>query len=133
LWDAETGLARRNFEGHEGRVFSIAFSSNGQYILTGASDWTARLWDVESGRALQTFGDHAGGADRVAISPDGTLVFIQSDGRAAGVWKIHPIILASAGEQVNMACNALRSIGMTRYSEAVRQRFPSLQGVESPC
>jgi WD40 repeat protein len=34
------------FEGHQGGVNSVSFSPNGEYIVTGSDDRTARLWRV---------------------------------------------------------------------------------------
>jgi WD40 repeat protein/energy-coupling factor transporter ATP-binding protein EcfA2 len=40
------------FEGHEGAVWSAAFSPDGQRIVTASSDKTARVWDAASGRQI---------------------------------------------------------------------------------
>ena len=49
LWDLETGLEFRKFEGHKDDIFSVAFSPDGLHALTGSIDNTARLWDLETG------------------------------------------------------------------------------------
>jgi WD40 repeat protein len=56
LWDAETGKEIRVFKGHEGGVWSVAFSPDGARVLTGSSeDDTARLWDAETGKEIRVF------------------------------------------------------------------------------
>jgi WD40 repeat protein len=71
LWDVTTGETMRIFEGHEGRVSSVAFSPNGKYALSGSLDGMLRLWDVATGDHLRVFEGHEGRVSSVAFSPDG--------------------------------------------------------------
>ena len=41
-----------------GPVFSVAFSPDGQYVVSGSEDETVRLWSVESGELLRTMEGH---------------------------------------------------------------------------
>jgi WD40 repeat protein len=67
--------------GHASVVQSVAFSPDGNTVLTGSWDGTAKLWDL-SGRELQTFSG-AGWISAVAFSPDGKTVLTgSSDGKA---------------------------------------------------
>jgi WD40 repeat protein len=43
----ETGKQLRRFNGHAGRVNSVAISKNGSRALSGSDDRTVRLWDLE--------------------------------------------------------------------------------------
>ena len=52
LWDSATGEKLRTFQGDLGTVHSLAFSPDGNQVLTASSDGTARLWDAASGREL---------------------------------------------------------------------------------
>ena len=47
LWDIETGKEIRTFEGHKDEVSSVAFSPDGEYIVSGSGDNTLKLWDVK--------------------------------------------------------------------------------------
>ena len=44
---------------HSGDVLSVSFSPDGEHILTGSSDQTAKLWDL-SGKEIRTFSGHSG-------------------------------------------------------------------------
>ena len=67
---ANTGQERHRLEGHQGRVWSVVFSPNGQQIATRGEDGTARLWDT-NGKQLATLKGEQGSVDSVVFSPDG--------------------------------------------------------------
>jgi WD40 repeat protein len=72
LWEASSGKLLR-LEGHQGYVFSVAFSPDGRLALTGSGDGTARVWEVSTGRELAQLGGHSGKVRGVSFSPDGRL------------------------------------------------------------
>jgi len=81
LWDANTGLLVRAFNGHTSIVRSVAFSPDGEYVLTGGLDGTARLWNATTGEQLHLF-DLTNWVLSVAFSPDGKTIFIGTTGDA---------------------------------------------------
>jgi WD40 repeat protein len=53
IWDAETGDAvGQPLKGHTDSIHSVAYSPNGQYIISGSCDKTIRTWDAETGAAV---------------------------------------------------------------------------------
>jgi WD40 repeat protein len=60
--------------GHTAPVWSLAYSPDGQTLLSGSGDGTVKLWDL-AGRRLRTSLvarlDLLGSVDRVAFAPDG--------------------------------------------------------------
>jgi WD40 repeat protein len=55
LWDAKTGEGLGELQ-HNSAVPGLAFSSDGQSLLTGSADYVARLWDLgHKERPRQTF------------------------------------------------------------------------------
>jgi WD40 repeat protein len=56
---------------HSGLVFSVAFSPDGKYALSGSADTTLRLWDVSTGKKIRQFIGHSDVITSVAFSPDG--------------------------------------------------------------
>jgi WD40 repeat protein len=80
VWDAATGQEFFTLQGHAGYVMSVAFSSDGNRIVTGSSDNTAKVWDTATGQELLTLKGHTGDAVRsVAFSPDGERIVTGSD------------------------------------------------------
>jgi hypothetical protein len=69
--------------GHTDRVWSVTVSTDGQRLITGSDDRTARVWDAKSGRALLPPLQHEAEVTAVAISPDGKLLVTgwRSDGQ----------------------------------------------------
>ena len=79
LWDAASGQALAVLPGHEGPVWSAAFSPDGAKVVTASSDpppfdhapGTARLWDAASGEELAVLQGHEYPVWSPAFSPDG--------------------------------------------------------------
>jgi hypothetical protein len=64
----------------------VAFSPDGQRILTGSADGTAKVWDVRNGKELAALAGHAGSIRSAAFSSDGKRVVTGSADRSAKVW-----------------------------------------------
>ncbi|KAF8901488.1 WD40-repeat-containing domain protein [Gymnopilus junonius] len=73
---------------YEGIVSSVAFSPDGQHIVSGAYDGTVRFWDVRKGEEVQIFRGHTDNVNSVAFSPDGNWVISGSDDRTVWVWDV---------------------------------------------
>ncbi len=91
LWDVEKRIYLRRLGMHENVVHTVAFSPDGQFIVTGAGNWkrdaknnvviqddnpipidcTLRLWEVKTGKEVHVFHGHKSKINCVAFSPDG--------------------------------------------------------------
>ncbi|MEM7077163.1 MAG: caspase family protein [Pseudomonadota bacterium] len=60
---------RYRLQGHEGTVFGIDFSPDGQRLATASADGTARLWDLDAAEPILTFVS-VGTDDFVLLTPD---------------------------------------------------------------
>jgi serine/threonine protein kinase/predicted Zn-dependent protease len=69
LWEVETGQEVRTFK-QETLVESIAFSGDGQRMLTGNLAHWLQLWDVQTGKELGRFRKHKGWVRSIGFSPD---------------------------------------------------------------
>jgi hypothetical protein len=61
--------------GHRGGVQCVAFSPNGQVLLSGGCDGTVRLWTAADGHLLHTFEGHSETVCAVVFSPDGHMAY----------------------------------------------------------
>lgn len=66
--DTNTLKLSSTLSGHSNWVWDAAFSADSSFILTGASDNTARLWDAEAGEMISIFSGHAKAITAVAIN-----------------------------------------------------------------
>ncbi|MFZ9739306.1 MAG: WD40 repeat domain-containing protein [Prochlorotrichaceae cyanobacterium] len=62
---------QKPFRGHSGSVYSVAFSPDGQTIVSGSADGTIRLWDLQGNPIGEPFQGHSHYVRSVAFSPDG--------------------------------------------------------------
>lgn len=86
VWDVHSGEMVLTLEGHEHAIVSVAVSSNGQQIVTGSGDKTAKIWDVASGKDIQTLVGHDDTITSVAFSPDGRRIVTGSEDQAIKLW-----------------------------------------------
>ncbi len=88
LWDATTGQAIRTFSGHTDKVNAVAYSPDGQFIVSGSEDNTHILWDVATGEAVRTFTGHTSSVNPVAFSPDGQFIVSASEDKTLMLWDV---------------------------------------------
>lgn len=91
LLDAKTKEVLRELTGHNGMVFRLAFFPDGQRLLTGSSDGTARVWSVAGGGELASFkahGDTLSMVRSVAVTPDGKRIAAGNMDGETRVWDL---------------------------------------------
>lgn len=90
LWDAKTGREIRSFADVKDAIFSVKFSPDDKWVLTGCANHKAILWDVETGKAIKSFIGNTKDdlIDSVAFSPDGRSVLTGSSDKIIRLWDI---------------------------------------------
>ncbi len=79
--------SKRSFRGHDSLLSTIAFSSDGSKIITGADDGAAKIWNSRNGKLLHTLAGHGSPIHQALFSPGGTQVLTTtSDDSIARVW-----------------------------------------------
>jgi WD40 repeat protein len=71
FYDVATGRETLKLMGHTMPVASIDFSPDGNLIVTGSEDGSARLWRAQTGEPVATLVHLNGGADWLVVTPDG--------------------------------------------------------------
>jgi WD40 repeat protein len=67
-------------------VYSIAYSPDGQRIVTGSDDYTAKVWDAKTGTELLTLKGHTNWVYSIAYSPDGQRIVTGDANGKTKVW-----------------------------------------------
>ncbi|MBV9453387.1 MAG: Hsp70 family protein [Rubrobacter sp.] len=86
--ELEDFVVVHTFAGHSEEVHSVAFSPDGQFLVSGASDHTVRGWNTRSGQSVGALAGHTGRVSSVAFSPDGELLASGGFDKIIRVWKL---------------------------------------------
>ncbi|MCG6941980.1 MAG: WD40 repeat domain-containing protein [Thiohalocapsa sp.] len=99
--DPETGgcAVRRRLIGHVGRVYSVAIAPDGQQVLTGSLDKTARVWSRD-GVPLAILEGHQDRIYRAVYSPDGRWMLTASRDGSIRLWRTPAVRLGEDGAPV---------------------------------
>jgi WD40 repeat protein len=73
FWDVETGQLKKTVKAHAAPIISLAFSPDGQRLLTngGYADQDLKLWNVQTGELTRTLGANSAPVYDIAISASG--------------------------------------------------------------
>ncbi|RDX90712.1 WD40 repeat-containing protein HOS15, partial [Mucuna pruriens] len=60
LWDVELGKLIYSLDGHKHPVYSVAFSPNGEYLVSGSLDRSMHIWSLKEGKIVKTYTGNGG-------------------------------------------------------------------------
>jgi WD40 repeat protein len=81
-------LRVRELFGHAGTVLSLAFSPDGNVLVTTSVDSTARAWDAQTGALIATFRGHTAQVAGADVSRDGRLLVTAGGDNTARIWDL---------------------------------------------
>ncbi len=84
----------RTFKAHTNWVTAVAFSADGQRLISGSWDQSVKSWDVATGRALSTIASKITGIQASAVSHNGRLIAAEDASDNIRIWN------ASTGGEV---------------------------------
>ncbi len=88
IWQVGYCESLRTLRGHSGGVYSVAFSLDGQTLVSGGADKTIKLWNVCTGELLNTLKGHSRPVLSVAISPDNQILASGSIDGTVKLWNL---------------------------------------------
>lgn len=88
-FDLASGAAT-TLAAHESWVFGLAFTPDGQHLLTGGCDGQVKWWSIgeESPAPTRSIAAHAGWVRGVAVSPNGALLATCGNDRLVKLWSV---------------------------------------------
>jgi WD40 repeat protein len=86
IWDRESGLELRRFEGHTHWVYSVSWSPDGRRLASGSLDKTVRIWEAETGDEWRRLEGHNGFVYAVSWAPDVRWLASGSADRTVRIW-----------------------------------------------
>lgn len=88
VWDRTTETHKYTLE-HDGQVWAVAFSPNGQTLATGGGFEGIYLWDAGTGRSTgNPLIASTGQVEGIAFGPDGHTLVVASGGKTIHVWDL---------------------------------------------
>src|SRR6266699_6028033 len=74
------------YHGHSDRATAVAWSPDGQYVVSGSLDKTVQVWSATTGKTRLIYRGHTGGILAVGWSPDGRSIASSSLDNTIQVW-----------------------------------------------
>ena len=69
IWNTKTGLATGFMGGHERGVYALAWTSDGEMLISGGGDKTIGYWNAATGRQIARIAAHDGAVQTLVIVP----------------------------------------------------------------
>ena len=125
LWNLETLKELRRWSGHSGWVTAVAFSLDGQILISGAEDGSLILWDV-NGVQVRELRGNSGSLTGLAVVPGtGFLLSGSADGFLI-LWELKTGIRVQVYDEASSPITAL-AVAANRLTAVTAHQDGSLQ------
>jgi WD40 repeat protein/serine/threonine protein kinase/tetratricopeptide (TPR) repeat protein len=86
VWNAADGLDTLTLKGHNGGVYTLAFSPDGRHLASGRKDKTISIWDAVTGSRVSTL--KAQSLRGLALSLNAQYLASGSDDGTVNIWEV---------------------------------------------
>lgn len=112
IWNLE-GNCLLSFEAHTAEIFAIAFSPDGETIVSAADDLTLRIWQVSTGECLNILEGHLKRIWSVRFSPDNQTLISGGLGGTTKLWQHGKLIKTLKSGSLYEGMNITNATGLT--------------------
>lgn len=116
FWNLRTRKEIRSIKASDLPINSLAFSPDGQTLVSGSDDYSIKLWNAKTGREDCMLGQHSAPVNSVAFSPDGNIIASGSDDCKIKIWKLKN---QSAISVLSEHANAVTSVAFSPDGQTI--------------
>ena len=102
-------------------VHSVAFSPDGQQIVSGSGDNLVKVWSVSGGKEIASLAGHTNYVSSVAFSPDGQHIVSGSSDDLVKVWSVsaRKEVASLAGHTIRLVWSPSVQMGNILFLEVM--------------
>lgn len=86
LWNFEAFECIKTLRGHDHNISSIAFTANGDFLVSASRDKSIKIWEVATGFNVKTITGHADWVRKARPSPDGHWLCSVGNDQSVRLW-----------------------------------------------